>query len=98
MPVLFAVDRYNALYAPSAYGKTVNEHSRRMLTVDELRLGRAMRILEHPSPANGMSIAALARGDRLSRRMPVCRMRLYHACHAESSRPAGISCCWTLTC
>jgi hypothetical protein len=71
VPVLLAVDRYNALYAPSNYGKTVNDHKRRMLDPSELRLARAMRIMEHTSPAKGMSLAAMARHDRIPERIPV---------------------------
>ena len=73
MPVLLAVDRYNALYAPSEYGQTVGELGRRLLDPGELRLARALRLTEHPAPRNGASLVAMARNDRVSFRVPVRR-------------------------
>ena len=58
VPVLIAVDRYNALHINSEYGQTINENSRRLIPASQLRLARAMRILEREPPANGVHIAA----------------------------------------
>ena len=69
--MLLAVDRYNALYAPSEYGQTVGELGRRLLDPGELRLARALRLTEHSAPKNGASLVAMARNDRVSFRVPV---------------------------
>ncbi|KAK9903455.1 hypothetical protein WJX75_006121 [Coccomyxa subellipsoidea] len=71
VPVMLAVDRYNALYAPSEYGQTVGEHNRRMLGAEELRLARGLRVMEHTAPLKGVSIAAMARHDRIHRNTPI---------------------------
>ncbi|CAL8465449.1 g4985 [Coccomyxa elongata] len=70
VPVMLAVDRYNALYAPSGYGQAEGDHKRRILGSEELRLARCMRVLEYSAPLKGVSIAALARHDRISQRTP----------------------------
>lgn len=77
VPVMLAVDRYNALYAPSGYGQSEGEHKRRMLGSEELRLARCMRVLEYSAPLKGVSIAALARHDRISQRTPVSGLYYY---------------------
>jgi hypothetical protein len=88
VPVMLAVDRYNALYAPSEYGQTVGEHNRRMLGAEELRLARGLRVMEHTAPLKGVSIAAMARHDRIHRNTPVsfhcfpCSCRRGSACVA----------------
>lgn len=76
VPVMLAVDRYNALYAPSHYGQTVGEHQRRMLQPSELRLACGLRLLESAAPSNGVSIAAMARSDGVSRKIPVSHFSL----------------------
>ncbi len=87
VPVMLAVDRYNALYAPSDYGQSVGEHKRRMLGAGELRLAAGLRVLEHTAPLKGVCIGALARHDRISRRTPVSPLPLpcFRHCFAAHS-------------
>ena len=68
---MIAVDRYNALYTESQYGQTLSVHKRRLVPASELRLARAMRVLERPPPALGLHVAAPARHDRISQRIAV---------------------------
>ena len=72
VPVLIAVDRYNALHIDSEYGQTINDKKRRLIPAAELRLAKAMRVLEREPMANGIHLAAPARHDRISQRVPVC--------------------------
>lgn len=76
VPVLLALDRYNALYAPCEYGQSVGDFGRRLLDPSELRLARALRLTEQPPPANGATVVAMARGDRVAQ---ATRVRA-HAC------------------
>ena len=71
MPVMIAVDRYNALYTDSEYGQTVSVHKRLLIPAAELRLARVMRVLERRPPALGLHVAAPARHDRISQRIAV---------------------------
>lgn len=59
VPVLFAVDNYQALHSPSTYGEKRTAHSRRRLDPGELRVASAMRVLDGPPPAWGADVAAL---------------------------------------
>ena len=68
---MIAVDRYNALYTVSQYGQTMSVHKRRLVPASELRLARALRVLERPAPALGLHVAAPARHDRISQRSAV---------------------------
>lgn len=72
VPVLIAVDRYNALFIESEYGQTISDKARRRIPAAELRLAKAMRLLEREPMANGIHLAAPARHDRISQRVPVC--------------------------
>ena len=65
--VLFAVDNYQALHAPSGFGQKRTEFSRRMLGVGELRIASLMRILDGPPPAWGADVAALTFSSDYSR-------------------------------
>ncbi len=96
VPVLLAVDRYNALYAPSGYGQAEGDHKRRILGSDELRLARCMRVLEYAAPLKGVSIAALARHDGISQRTPVSGLYLHLSCQGHvvsltQNMPCGLS-------
>lgn len=70
--MLIAVDRYNALSIDSEYGQTISDKARRLIPAAELRLAKAMRVLEREPMANGIHLAAPARHDRISQRVPVC--------------------------
>ena len=59
VPVVFAVDNYQALHAPSTYGEKRTAHSRRRLDPGELRVAALMRVLDGPPPAWGADVAAL---------------------------------------
>ena len=59
VPVVFAVDNYQALHAPSTYGEKRTEFSRRQLDPGELRVASLMRVLDGPPPAWGVDVAAL---------------------------------------
>jgi hypothetical protein len=86
VPVLLAVDRYNALYAPAEYGQSVGDYGRRLLDPGELRLAAALRLTEHAPPANGASVVAMARGDRVARATRV-RAPARTCLHAHAAPP-----------
>ena len=90
VPVMVVVDRYNALHTESFYGQTINDHKRLMIPAAELRLARAMRILERDPPPNGVHLAAPARHDRISQRTPV-RLRFMLILLANSSKVPALN-------
>eukprot|EP00951_Prasinocladus_malaysianus_P015247 scaffold116709_cov47-Prasinocladus_malaysianus.AAC.4 len=57
-PVVFALDDYNALYSHTAYYEAVTFKKRRMIMPEELRLVKALRLVEQEPIANGICIAA----------------------------------------
>jgi hypothetical protein len=67
VPVVFAVDNYQALHSPSGYGQRRTEFSRRALDPGELRVAAALRVLGGPPPAWGVDVAALTWGGSYSR-------------------------------
>ena len=93
VPVMVAVDRYNALHTESFYGQTINDHKRRMIPAAELRLACAMRVLEREPPPNGVHLAAPARHDRISQRTPV-RLRFMLMLLAYSSKVPALDHAW----
>ncbi|PSC69955.1 28S ribosomal mitochondrial [Micractinium conductrix] len=66
LPVLLAVDDYNALYSRTGYYESVHNFHRRQLAPEELRLARGFRLLEQPPPANGVAITAPTLGQTIS--------------------------------
>ena len=71
MPVLIAIDDYQALYTPSQYGEWLSQHHRRVVPPEEVRLANAMRVLEQPPLANGLVIAAAQRAGSYSPKIRV---------------------------
>eukprot|EP00884_Botryococcus_braunii_P003732 jgi/Botrbrau1/1335/Bobra.0063s0047.2 len=64
VPVMVAVDNYQALWARSRYTVPQGDWGRRHLESGDLRLARALRVLSHSPPALGISIAAATLSDR----------------------------------
>eukprot|EP00898_Chlorokybus_atmophyticus_P003384 jgi/Chlat1/4046/Chrsp26S04098 len=86
-PVLIAIDEYNALYLPTAFGETTGHRSRRIIHASEFRMFDAYRCLNRLQLANGVVAAATTGtgvhyqvGDNLpdtsSARFPVQRYTL----------------------
>eukprot|EP00887_Chlorella_sp_A99_P004908 scaffold4.g4908.t1 len=73
VPVLLAVDDYNALFAPTGYHESMHSFYRRPIAPDELRLARAFRLLEQPRPARGATLAAPTLGQSLSDKIHIPR-------------------------
>ena len=86
VPVVFAVDNYQALHSPSGYGQRRTEFSRRALDPGELRVAAALRVLDGPPPAWGVDVAALTWGGSYSRAR--CQARRGGRAHGPGRR------CW----
>lgn len=71
VPVLIAVDDYNVLYSHTQYFEAMHAFHHRSLAPEEIRLVRAFRVMEQPSPANGVSIAAPTFGNTISDKLRI---------------------------
>ena len=66
VPLLVAIDGYEALYLPSEHGEWLSQHNRRAIEPSELRLAASMQVLEGRPPALGF-IACADSGTRAAR-------------------------------
>lgn len=68
VPVMIAVDDYNALYFPPAvaYSERIHDLYLRRIEPDELRLASAFRLLEHKAPKRGLVVAASSYSQGIS--------------------------------
>ncbi|KAK9796976.1 hypothetical protein WJX73_004346 [Symbiochloris irregularis] len=69
VPVLVAIDNYEALYLPSGYGEWMHQHYRRVVQPHELRLAAALQVLAHQPPVRGF--VACADGNTCKHRTSV---------------------------
>ena len=58
VPLLVAIDSYEALYLPSGYGEWLHQHYRRPIQPHELRLAASLQVLQQPPPALGFVACA----------------------------------------
>ena len=58
VPLLVAIDGYEALYLPSQYGEWTSQHRRRRIQPSELRLAASMQVLHAPPPRLGFVVCA----------------------------------------
>jgi len=73
VPVMIAVDDYNALYFPPAvaYSERIHDLYLRRIEPDELRLASAFRLLEHKAPKRGLVVAAPSYSQDISPKLHI---------------------------
>ena len=68
VPVVVAIDAYEYLHLPSAYGEWLTHTKRRPIMPEELRLAAALQLLSNPQPALGHTHIICADSGARSRR------------------------------